>query len=158
MSSEAINVGRNIFQTSLAVREFLKTLPEGTEIAIRLLDRVECALLLKDNEVVLEERQALNPDVELAFGNEILRKWNDRVPDEISSLALDLVREAAVGQVRFKLLRPPRQLKEKGYLDAVKKLAPKVQGEIMQKGFILLAQAQGLFQTAANMIKERLSK
>lgn len=158
MALEVFVTAQKIFGESLAIRDFLKSLPEGTEIAIRLVDRVDCTLRLVDHEAQLTVGSPSAADIEVTLGNEILRKWADQSPDEISDLALSLLREGALGQVRIKLLKPAREVLDKGYLKSVKTLAPKVQAELMQKGFMLLAQAQGIFELAKGIVKEKLKK
>jgi hypothetical protein len=156
MALDVFVTAQKIFSESLAIRDFLKSLPEGTEIAIRLIDRIDCTLRLNDNQAELVEGAPTKADIEVTFGNEILRKWADKAPDEISDLALTLLREGALGQVRIKMLRPAKELLEKGYLKSAKTLGPKVQGELMQKGFILLGQAQGMLEMAKMVAKESL--
>lgn len=156
MALDILVSAQKIFSESLAVREFLKSLPEGTEVAIRLVDRIDCTLRLNDGQPELIEGAPKSADIEVSLGNELLRKWADRTPDEISDLALSLLREGALGQVRIKLLRPAKELLDKGYLKSIKNLGPKVQAEVMQKALILLGQAQGMLEMAKMVAKESL--
>ncbi len=156
MALEVFATAQNIFRESGAIRDFLKSLPEGTEIAIRLIDRIDCTLRLTENEVQLTEGSPKNPDIEVNLGNEILRKWADKATEEISELALGLLRDGALGQVHIKLLRAPRELVDKGYLKSIKSLGPKVQAELMQKGLGLIGQAQGMYQMAKMVAVETL--
>jgi hypothetical protein len=158
MALEVFSTAQKIFRDSAAVRDFLKSLPEGTEIAIRLVDRIDCTLRLSENEPQLAEGSPAKADIEVQLGSEILRKWADHPPDEISDLTLTLLREGAMGQVHIKFLRPAKELVDKGYLSSLKKLGPKVQAELMQKGLMLLGQAQGMFQMAKTIAKESLKE
>jgi hypothetical protein len=158
MALEVFATAQKIFRESSAIRDFLKSLPQGTEIAIRLVDRIDCTLRLADNESQLDEGAPANADIEVSLGNEILRKWSDRAPEEISDLALTLLREGALGQVRIKMLRPSKELLDKGYLKSMKSLGPKIQAELMQKGLILFGQAHGMLQMAKTVLKESLKE
>jgi hypothetical protein len=158
MALEVFATAQKIFRESSAIRDFFKSLPHGTEIAVRLVDRIDCTLRLTDNEPQLDEGAPANADIEITLGNEILRKWADQPPDEISDLALTLLREGALGQVRIKMLRPSKELLDKGYLKSMKTLGPKVQAELMQKGLVLFGQAQGMFQMAKSVLQESLKE
>jgi hypothetical protein len=152
MNNELFTSAQQFFQNTQSIFALMKALPPDVAIAIRL-DRIEATLRLVENEVVFTEGYPQDTDVELGVGTETLRRWEKSPPQEITQLVLGFASEVTLGHSKIKALKPLSTLREKGYFRIIEKLAPQVQGELLQKGMVALGTAQSTLNMGVETAK-----
>ncbi|MEK6554050.1 MAG: hypothetical protein AABZ31_02325 [Bdellovibrionota bacterium] len=161
MNNELFTSGQHFFQNTQSIHDLMKALPSDVAIAVRL-DRIEGTLKLVNNEVTFTEGYPQDTDLEVSIGTETLRRWEKSPPDEITQLVLGFLSEVTLGHSKIVTRKPLATLREKGYLQIFEKLAPKVQGELLQKGMMAIGTAQSTLQmgveTAKLVAKSMLSE
>ena len=142
------------FEESLALNQVFKALPEGTEIQVRLDERVNGVLSYDGDATRFNLGEAKKPDFTVDLSSEALRRLGDQPPSELTALSRELFRETLSGQVSWKAHLSVTDLKEKGYVQSLKDLGPTLQGEVFQVLMIWLGTANEKFE----MIKSRFTK
>src|SRR5688572_10166599 len=84
---EAQEVTHNL---SDVLHSLFRLLPPKTEISIQLENRLICALTCIENKIELAPRKASNPDVEVVFFPESIRRLRDKNPTSMAQLSKEI--------------------------------------------------------------------
>lgn len=122
--SEALDVLKKmtrkpVFSTALPL---LKT---GTELALRLEDRVEFALFWGDGEVRIEERSA-QADVEFSFTGEALRQLESHPGQQLAAFGIAVFEQIIAGQMKIRVRGSLWRLATGGYLQIILAAGPEL--------------------------------
>lgn len=135
----------------MGLQQALALLPQNVEIRIVLDNRISCALIYKNHSILLlEPRDAINPDFEFVVYPELIRMVKAHNPEDILALYKLLVAARLCRQLQFALVGPAKNIYKMGYLLAFKKLPHELQKEFM-KYFLK-------FATQINQSAERFYK
>lgn len=145
---------KQFFEESLALNQVFKALPKGTEIQVRLDERLDGTLSYDGSATRFSPGSAKKPDFEVKISTEALRRLGDKPPSEITVLSRELFRETLSGQVSWKSNVPAARLKEKGYVQSLKDLGPALQGEV----FMVLMAWMGSANEKFEVIKSQFLK
>ena len=130
--SEALDVLRKIAQKPV-FSTALPLLMEGTEIALRLDDRVEFALFWRDGKAQVEERTA-QADVEFSFTGEALRQMEANPAEHLAAFGIAVLEQGAAGQMRIKVRGSLWRLATAGYLQIVLAAGPELLAYLAKYG------------------------
>lgn len=157
MNTETFTSAQQFFTQNQSIHDLLKALPPYP-IAVRL-DGETHTLAFVENAVHFSPEAPAEADVELQIGVETLRRWEKSPPQEITQLVMGFVTEMTLGHSKIVALKPVKVLREKHYFRVIEKVAPQVQGELLQKGMVALGEAQGALQmglTTAKFVAQNL--
>ncbi|MGE0764680.1 MAG: hypothetical protein AB7N80_15500 [Bdellovibrionales bacterium] len=98
-------------------------LQRGTELALRLDDRLEFALFRRDHEVCVEERQA-TADVEFIFSSEALRQLQNHPGEQLASFGIALCEQILAGHIRLRVRGSILKILTGGYLQMILAAGP----------------------------------
>jgi hypothetical protein len=130
--SEALEVLRKmakkpVFSTALPL------LQPGTELALRLDERVEFALFWRDGEAQVEERTA-QADVEFAFSGEALRRLETNPAEQLAAFGIAIIEQIIAGEMRLKVRGSLWRLATAGYLQIILAAGPELLTYLAQHG------------------------
>lgn len=108
-----------VFSTALAL------LKQGTELALKLDDRVEFALFWRDGEVHVEERSA-QADVEFSFTGEALRQLEANPGEQLAAFGIAVLEQIIAGQMKIRVRGSVWRLATGGYLQIILAAGPEL--------------------------------
>ena len=123
--SQLTDHAKLFFEESIALNQVFKALPEGTEIQVRLDERISGVLNYDGTATRFSPGQAKKPDFHVELSTEALRRLGDQPPSELTALSRELLRETLSGQVSWQTSLSVNDLKDKGYVQTLKGSRPR---------------------------------
>lgn len=111
----------------------LPLLKPGTELALRLDDRIEFALFWRDSSAQVEERTA-QADVEFVFSSEALRQLLAHPGTQLASFGVAVFEQVVAGEMRLGVRGSLWRLATAGYLQILLAGGPELMGYLAQHG------------------------
>jgi hypothetical protein len=125
---------KNFFETRTAVAKVLVLLESGVEIGIVIGDSIDCALTVRDGSPQLERRAARQPDVVFSIRPETVELLSERTKDEISDIAVNILKEMLAGDVSVRVEANVLDLLRRGYLRVATSGGPAVSAFLARHG------------------------
>jgi hypothetical protein len=144
---------KSTLESARGLGQLLALLPAGAELSVILDDRIPCALTRDSDTLKLLPRPCPAADLEIVLFSESVRRLRDVSPPDLMSLLKELSSLALSGHVKAKLLSPVQTLYSKGYLDALRNLAPDIQSELQKYAYLLLGEAARAVATIKTFLK-----
>jgi hypothetical protein len=145
-------------EISESLLSLFNTLPENTEISVQLDERITCSLFAQGSTVHLEMRNAKNPDVEITFFPESIRRLRETQPSHLTPLATELLRLWLSGMIKYRVLSSMPDLYAKGYLKSLAKVAPELQKEAAKHASTFVSTASMAIQVAKMTLADLRTK
>jgi hypothetical protein len=112
----------------------LSQLDPGTELALRLDDRIEFALFWRDGKTYVEERTA-QADVEISFSSEALRQLRHDPAEHLVPFGIALSEQILAGQMRVRVRGPFWRLATGGYWRIIVLGGPELAKALAHRGW-----------------------
>lgn len=138
-AEESFQTVKNFFETRQASRQAFSVLPEGVEIGVVIGETIECALMRKGDDPVVERRPAHDPDFIFYARPETVDVINSQTKDEISDIGIKIIGEIVAGNIRVKAtsaLFNVVRLSQRGYFEMIKKGGQPVMDYLSHRGLI----------------------
>lgn len=119
-ATEAFTTLKTYFETRPAAKRAMSVLPENVEIGITIGDMVECALMKKDGQPLVEQRAANHPDFIFRIRPESVYVLSSQPSDEIGEIAVAIFKEILAGNISVRFLGSLTSLMSNGYFDMLK--------------------------------------
>lgn len=127
----------------------LSHLKSPTELALRMDDRVEFALFMKNNAVHVEERTA-KADVEFSFNAEALRQLGPHPGDQLASFGIAVMEQILAGQMKIRVRGSLWQLATGGYVQIVLAAGPELLSYLARHGLTNTSKIINLMRSFKN--------
>lgn len=114
-------------------KKALSHLKSSAELALRLEDRLEFALFLKDGEVCVEEREA-RADIEFSFNAEALRQLRGQSGEQLASFGIAVMELILAGDMSIRVRGGLWNLATGGYVQIIVAAGPELLGYLAQHG------------------------
>jgi hypothetical protein len=125
---------KNFFETRAAVAKALGLLESGVEIGVVIGESIECALSIRDGKPQLERRPARSPDIVFSIRPETVELLNDRTRDDISDIAVNILKEMLAGDISVRVEANVLDLLRRGYLRVAALGGPTVSAFLARHG------------------------
>lgn len=145
---------KTYLESSLAIKNTLNALKEGTEFGITIGDVVQCALTTKNSEVVLEKRAAVEPDLIFYVKPESVGVITSQNADQMATLGAAVMKEILAGNIHVELTSNLRALLDHGYVEMLKKTG----GEWTNKAIEVITQHAFTHMMKASAVLENFKK
>lgn len=139
---------KNFFETRQAAKTAMMAVEPGIEISIVIGDTLECALFRQNNQPIVEQRPAQNPDVIFHIKPEAVYVLANSTKDEIADIGVNILKEVLAGSINIKVPGRLMNIVSRGYLDMVKQGGMPVMNYLAQQG---LGSIPKILNTIKNM-------
>lgn len=143
--SEALEVLNSICQKPVFALAFQHLKP-GTELALRLDDRIEFALFKSNNMICVEERQS-QADVEFVFNSESVRQLQNHEGQGLSSFGIALAEQILAGHMRVRIRGSLFNVLRGGYIKMILAAGPEFLEYLALHGLTSTAKIVDLFRS-----------
>lgn len=123
-NDEVLKILREITAKPVFAKALSHLKPPG-ELALRLEDRNEYALFLKEGQVQLEERTAL-ADVEFSFNAEALRQLSGHPGEQLASFGIAVMEQILAGDMKIHVRGSLWRLATGGYVQIILASGPEM--------------------------------
>lgn len=144
--SDAFSQLKTFFSLGKASREALRHLREGVEIGIVIGGTVTCALFRQGDAIIVERREARNPDFVFSLQPETVSVLANQTKDEIGDVGLAVIKEMLAGDIRVQMPGGLFSVLRGGYVDVVLSGGAPVMKMLSQMGLGSPAKILGLFK------------
>ena len=134
-AQESFDTLKNFFETRRAAKQAMGAIQEGVEIAIVIGETVECALLRRGDQPVVEKRAAQNPDVIFHIKPESVYVLDGETKDEIGDVGVNILKEVLAGNIRVEVPGKLINLVNRGYLEMLQQGGAPVMAYLSKHGF-----------------------
>jgi hypothetical protein len=117
---------------SSAIKNTLSSLKAGTEFGITIGHVVQCALTMKDGEVVFEKRPAVQPDLIFYVKPESVAVVTGQNADQIATLGAAVMKEILAGNIHVELTSNFRALLDHGYIDILRRTGAQWSNQVIE--------------------------
>ena len=131
---------KTFIETRQAHRLALSALDKEVEIGIVIGDVVECALFMKDDAPVVEQRPATHPDLVFYVKPETLIVLNERTKDEISDIGVAVLKDVIAGDIRVKITGNILDILRRGYIEVARRGGAPVNAFLTRHGLSSVSQ------------------
>ncbi len=119
-AQEAFETLKTFFETRRAAKQAMSAVKEGVEISVVIGETVDCALLRRGDEPVVEKRPAKQPDLVFHIKPESVYVLNNQTKDEIGEIGVNVLKEVLAGNIRISVPGKFLNILSRGYLDMLR--------------------------------------
>lgn len=145
-ANEAFQLLKSFFTERKTPRVALANLREKVEIGISIAGMVSCAVFRQGSDVMVERREAVNPDFIFSIQPETVSILAHQTPDEIGAIGLGIIKEMLAGDIQVQMPGGLMSVIRNGYVDVVTSGGAPVMKMLGQLGFSSPTKILGLFR------------
>lgn len=135
-----------LVQNHAAFSQALVHLKKGREIRILLEGQHEVALLYRDGHAVVENRAAVQPDIEFHVFPEALRQLSQAQSSTMAEFGIAVVKQILAGTIKVFVVSGLVSILRGGYLQIMTAAGPEFMGFLAQHGLKSLSKIHDVIQ------------